>query len=154
MRALTHEQCVQHMLAQNERNFRLCDRLTRETGRLCKLVVIIDGAQVSLFKFDRRFPKAQGAVSHLSAVYYPQVLGRTVMVNPPAVFKFMFAVFSVFVSAATKEKFAVCPAKPSSGSALDCPYLARSFGAQAAQALPPFMGGSFPMPPSLDLALP
>jgi len=184
MRALPHEQCVEYLLAQNEKGFRLCDKLSRETGRLCKMVIVIDGAHMSLFRFDRRFPKAQGASSHLSAMYYPcvplqkkthtkkpelaaaqaltranarkrrQLLGRSVMVNPPAFFKMLWSIFSLLMSATHREKFALCGAtKTWEHSASACPFLS-SFGPGQDAAVPAFLGGTLPVPPSLAASPP
>jgi len=74
LKALTDEQQVEYQLMQNEQSFRAVDRLTRETGRLCKLITVIDGHGMSMMKFDRRLPKTHGAASHQSAVFYPCVL--------------------------------------------------------------------------------
>ena len=150
MNTLTHDQVLEYLLAQNEKGFRMTDQLTRSTGRLCKLITVIDGAHMSIFKFDRRFPKAQGASSHLSAVYYPQLLGKSVMINPPSFFKMMFAVFSIFMSSAAKEKFGLCGASKSwEKDASVCPFL-KLFGPTAPAAVPSFLGGTLPCPKALE----
>jgi len=151
MNALSHDQVVEYLLMQNERAFRMTDGTSRETGRLCKLVTIIDLAEMSLFKFDRRFPKAQGASSHMSAVFYPQLLGKSVAINAPTFFKMMFGIFSLFMSPAAVEKFSMCPAQNTKEkSATACLFLAK-FGANGPASVPDFLGGTFSTPDRLKL---
>jgi hypothetical protein len=49
----------------NEENLRLCDAKTRETGKLCKVITVIDLQGFSLMRFNRAFSKAQGESSNM-----------------------------------------------------------------------------------------
>jgi hypothetical protein len=74
--------------------FQICDKKTRETRKLVKLITIMDLAEFSLFGNgnDSRFFKSLGDSSKTAAVVYPQLLGKTVLINPPSFFKVLYTV--------------------------------------------------------------
>jgi len=80
---LSSEKVTENILLNEERHFHLCDTKTRETGFLCKQVVIVDLRGFSLSMYDRRFGKAAVKASRESAIYYPQLLGKRVIINMP-----------------------------------------------------------------------
>lgn len=141
----SHEEMTKILLMNNEIGYRLADQRTRETGRLCKVIAVIDLAGFSMFKFDSRFPKAQGASSHQSAIFYPQLQGRAVVVNAPIVFQWLFALFSRFMSESSKEKSTLCGVSGSwRKSSDDCPFI-KSFE-KGSEQIPAFLGGTMPCP--------
>jgi hypothetical protein len=146
---LNLDQLVENQLFLNEQIFRLCDAKTRETGLLCKQVAVIDLEGFSVFNFDSRFSKVIGKASTLSAVYYPQMLGKTVIINMPVTFRFIYKAMSVFMPASTLEKQALCPANTVKRSATECPFL-RNFS-NGVQIMPPFLGGTGEMLPEFVL---
>jgi hypothetical protein len=146
---MTFNEMVDMQLLQSEQIFRECDRKTRETGLLCKQIGIIDLEGFSLFRFDSKYSKVIGRASALSAVYYPQLLGKTVIINMPMAFRLLFRGMSVFMPASTLEKQAICPGNTLKQSASECPFL-KKFG-NGVELMPPFLGGTGPIPPSLVL---
>ena len=158
MRQLSIDEVAETLLLQTEYMFMLADTKTRETGLLCKILSVVDLEGMSLFTYDSKFPKALGKSSHMSAVYYPQLTGRTVIINLPSALKFLFMVFRNFMSASAVEKQTVCPGRSLKQSADECPFLAK-FASASKQApgpvdavLPPFLGGRAPCPAYLRIA--
>ena len=79
MNSLSLEQIADMGTFDKEIAFQMCDKKTRETRKLVKMITIIDLAQFSLFGGnDSRFHKALGESSKRAAVVYPQLLGKTV----------------------------------------------------------------------------
>jgi hypothetical protein len=138
----TQEQILENSLYGNEHTYHLCDLKTRETRMLCKVITIIDLQGFSLKNLDRRLPKFYGQASQLSQIYYPQLLGRTVMTNMPSFFRIIFKALRLFWPAKTVEKQAICPADTGKKSAKDCPFLSKF--SPGPELLPPFLGGTGP----------
>ena len=80
---------------------------TIKTGRLCRMVVVVDLANASLRQFSYTFCRYLAEVSKLSEIYYPQLLHKTVLVNAPSFL--MAAVHTIMhlLPKKTREKF-VC----------------------------------------------
>jgi len=150
MRDLTYEQALDHLLFHNEYLFTLVDQQTRRTGRLCKVITVLDLQGFSMLKFDRRFAKASGESTHLTTIYYPQLTKTVVLINLPATFRILHSFAMRFASRATLDAQKLCPARTSKGSAVKCPFLSK-FGDSGAAAVPSFLGGTFPTPNSLRL---
>jgi CRAL/TRIO domain len=128
---------------------KLKDKKSRETGFLCKQIAIIDLEGFSVFNFDSKFSKVIGQSSHMSQMYYPQLLGKTVIINMPITFRVIYKAMSVFMPASTLEKQAICPANTLKKSAGECPFL-KNFK-NGVEIMPPFLGGSRAMMPELTL---
>jgi hypothetical protein len=103
----------------------------------------------SLFNYDAKFSKVIGKSSHMNAIYYPQLLGKTVIINMPVTFRMIYKAMSVFMPASTLEKQAICPANTLKKSATECPFL-KNFK-NGVEIMPPFLGGTRPMIPELTL---
>jgi len=115
-----------------------CDEATRRTGRLVKMLVINDLDGTSLRTSSRKFAKILGDSSKLAEVVYPQLMERTVIVNPPTVFKIMFKFAKVFMSKRTLAKLSVCPGKTKEGDIESCPFVKRRLHVSD---VPHFLGG-------------
>ncbi|KAI8812570.1 hypothetical protein BJ742DRAFT_792881 [Cladochytrium replicatum] len=116
---VTNEQIFDWLLFQRERAFSLCDEATRRTGRIIKVVTVNDfatsvpgtapsGNRYGSAVMDRRFLKTIGAVSKLSEVYYPQLLGLSVMLNVPSTLNAVFTIARPFLPKKTLEKMRFC----------------------------------------------
>ena len=107
LNSLSREDVAEWMLLSKEVQYHICDTQTRATRKLCKMITVIDLQGFSLGKSDRRFFKV-GRVSTLhfgdvsltvllsqvlgdsakqSAKCFPQLLGKTVIVNAPSFFR-------------------------------------------------------------------
>ena len=74
--------------------YRQCDKMTRETGSLCKLLLINDMCGLSWKTFDMRLMRALGQNSKISDVIHPQFTSRNVVVHPPGIIRALFNVRS------------------------------------------------------------
>jgi len=90
-----------------------------------------------------------GKTSTQSAIYYPQLLGKTIIINMPVTFRLIFKAMRVFMPASTVEKQAICPANTLKRSATECPFLKKF--ANGVEIMPPFLGGTRAMLPELEL---
>ena len=86
----TKEQIGDWLHYTKEKVWRECDKKTRETRLLTKEISVIDMANFSIFGGDSRFYKCLGEASKLSAIYYPQLLGKTILINTPSYFRFLY----------------------------------------------------------------
>lgn len=148
MNTLTKEEVAEWMLLNKEVQFQICDTQTRKTRRLCKMITVIDLQGFSMGASDRRFFKALGDSSKDSAKCYPQLLGKSVIMNPPSFFRWMFKAFSIFQPKSSMDKMAMCKVKGSATkSASECPWLSRHNGVDR---VPAFLGGTGPLPAELE----
>ena len=141
MNSLTEDEVVQCLLFNSEIGFQLSDKRSRESGKLVKVISVIDMNYFSLFStpFDKRFISALGKSSHLSSDYYPQLLGRSVMINVPTALRYAIKALNLVQSKKTVDKQSICPAQHSDKkSALECPFL-QKFG--GVESIPTFLGG-------------
>lgn len=81
MNACTMEEVARMATISKEVAFAECDKKTRKTRQLVKMISIIDLEGFSMFGGDSRFHKALGESSKQAAVYYPQLLGKTVLIS-------------------------------------------------------------------------
>lgn len=140
-----------------ELQWRTCDRLTRETGVLTKLINVIDMNNFSLFGADRRFFAALGDSSKRSAMMYPQLLGATACVNPPSFLRLLMSTFGSLMPQSAKDKQRFCQSSNTeTESASKCPFLSmfggttEDGGTCPVPGLPDFLGGAEPTPPWLQ----
>eukprot|EP00306_Pavlova_sp_CCMP459_P006521 CAMPEP_0185166660 /NCGR_PEP_ID=MMETSP1139-20130426/12991_1 /TAXON_ID=298111 /ORGANISM="Pavlova sp., Strain CCMP459" /LENGTH=373 /DNA_ID=CAMNT_0027732117 /DNA_START=25 /DNA_END=1142 /DNA_ORIENTATION=+ len=80
--------------------FAACDRLSRESGRLVRLVLIQDltGTSVTTAYRQRRLMRVQGELSALQEVLFPQLLHKIIVASPPAVVGALFSFARPFLS--------------------------------------------------------
>lgn len=81
--SVTEEQFKQLYMFQNEAVYQVLDEVTRRTGRLTKMIKIIDFAEASMFKFNRTYVKRDAAVGKETEDYFPQMLGFVYIANAP-----------------------------------------------------------------------
>jgi hypothetical protein len=147
MNTMTHEEVVDWLHFTKEKVWRECDSKTRETRLLTKEISVIDMANFSLFGGDSRFYKCLGEASKLSAIYYPQLLGKTVLINTPSYFRILYKTFSIFMPQSALDKQVLCPAKDTEKEDVSkCPFMKRF---NAIGNVPDFLGGALECPPSL-----
>uniref|UniRef100_A0A7S2SLF9 CRAL-TRIO domain-containing protein n=1 Tax=Mucochytrium quahogii TaxID=96639 RepID=A0A7S2SLF9_9STRA len=140
LKAVEHKQIVNMMLYNSEISFQICDQRTRESGKMVKMVNVIDMYNMSLFQADRRFAKCVGESSHVSQFVYPQLLGKAVMINVPTALRYMIKFVNKLQSKKTVEKQVICPAqKTHKLDASTCPFISDF---KAAPTLPDFLGGT------------
>ncbi|KDO35403.1 hypothetical protein SPRG_00253 [Saprolegnia parasitica CBS 223.65] len=133
---VSYDAVVENMMLSREATMVYLDAKSRETRTLLKAITILDFNGFSLLRGnDARFSKVLGDTSKLSEKMYPQVLGRTIFVNTPAIFSFCFRLVKPLMSARAVAKMVFCPG----GKQLsDCPYVAKYL---RLSDLPTFLGG-------------
>jgi hypothetical protein len=123
----------------NEFAYRECDRVTRETGRLTKVIRVNDLANAPLLNQDRGFFSAIGKSSKTASFLYPQLVEANVLVNAPSLISIVLKIAAQFVSASTMSKVVLCKGRANAkGNVADCPYASRRF---KLEDLPEFWGG-------------
>jgi len=130
-----HERMVMYHVSQKEVAFRMCDKQTRLTGRLVKLVVINDFTAMRMSMPPKKVMQSYSESSKLAERLYPQMLQTTVCCNPPTWFSMIMKVGKLFLSQKTLDKFKICP---KSGTIDDCPFVARYMNKEE---IPSFLGG-------------
>ena len=147
MNTMTHDEVVDWLHYTKEKVWRECDKKTRETRLLTKEISVIDMANFSIFGGDSRFYKCLGEASKLSAIYYPQLLGKTILINTPSYFRFLYKTFSIFMPQSALDKQVLCPAKDTEKEDVTkCPFMKRF---NAIGNVPNFLGGTLECPASL-----
>jgi hypothetical protein len=135
----THEELVKVNNMAKEVAFRQCDRVTRETGRLTKLIIVNDLRNKTSAKPDSKVMKAMSESSHLSEFLYPQLVEATIAVNAGPLTNLMFKAAKLFVSKRAMSKFKVCHADTLTGDIKDCPYASKHI---AIENIPSYLGGT------------
>jgi hypothetical protein len=122
-------------IANRERAYQAIDRLTRETGRLTKLVIVQDlrGFSVPAVMRYMKYAKIQGALSKLSEALYPQLVAVVVVVHPPAILDWAHGLVRPLLSPKLLEKVRIASSEADVG---------RTTGL-APQQTPTFLGGSY-----------
>ncbi len=93
-------------LGQREGCYQLCDKLTRETGMLCKQTMFMDmhGASLSSMA-DRRQGNAHAEISKLSSRLYPQLMDKFCILNAPSWMGWLMSVYKTIASKRSIAKF-------------------------------------------------
>ena len=138
MDEIPRDTVVDFMMYRKEIGFAKCDRITRRTRVLIKLVTVNDLNHVSLLGgTDKRFQAVLGESSKLSEIHYPQLLDRAVLINVPYIFSAIWSVLKNVLSAKARSKVAICPGDTRKGDISKCPF-AKLVNLET---LPSFLGG-------------
>lgn len=80
---MTVDELLQCYLLGNEAIFQVMDEVTRRTGRLTKLLRVMDFVDMSLLGMDRAYIKMDAKASKILEDCYPQLLGTILITNAP-----------------------------------------------------------------------
>ena len=139
MRAHSAREVADYINFCKEAAFLACDRETRRTGRLVKMITVIDMKDFRWSDFDQRFLNALGKAEKVGELCYPQLLGLAVVVNAPAIMSMLWGLAKRVLPAATREKVRFCASRDTEAeTAARCPYAAHAW---APDALSDFLGG-------------
>ena len=123
----------------NEQAYREVDRVTRQTGRLTKVIRVNDLANAPLLNQDRAFFSAIGKSSKMASFLYPQLVEANILLNSPSLISIVLKIAAQFVSPSTMSKVVLCQGRATAkGNVADCPYASRRF---KMEDLPEFWGG-------------
>uniref|UniRef100_A0A7S1A7Z5 CRAL-TRIO domain-containing protein n=1 Tax=Noctiluca scintillans TaxID=2966 RepID=A0A7S1A7Z5_NOCSC len=156
---ISEEKMVLWLNFLNECSWQYCEKETRRRGFFVKQVNIPDVRGVTMsMSTERRFFNALGRSSAVNEWLRPQLIGKTIVLNPPRLVKLMFNLASAFMSKKSIEKVLIHkhkvarPSRDSSQLCL-CPFAELFFGGVDTNSLPSFIGGTgcsenFPERPS------
>eukprot|EP00588_Corethron_pennatum_P012161 CAMPEP_0194279760 /NCGR_PEP_ID=MMETSP0169-20130528/14111_1 /TAXON_ID=218684 /ORGANISM="Corethron pennatum, Strain L29A3" /LENGTH=287 /DNA_ID=CAMNT_0039024223 /DNA_START=28 /DNA_END=891 /DNA_ORIENTATION=- len=112
MKVMSFEETVEVYLLGNEIIFQINDEITRRTGKLTKVLRILDMTDFSLKDFDRQYAQRDGAANKSIEDYYPGLLGTCIIINPPTWLNAVFKVVKYLFPKRFLEKITfVTPAK-------------------------------------------
>ena len=84
----------------------MCDKLTRETGMLCKQSMFMDMSGASLSSMmDRRQGTTHAEMSKISSRLYPQLMDKFCILNAPSWMGFFMSIYKKIGSARSAAKF-------------------------------------------------
>lgn len=125
MHSVTKQKLEEILLYSEEFGFQLVDRITRDTGKLTKILFIANLNGLSRKQVNFSFLKVLGNVSHKSSIYYPQLIKQKIFIKVPYIVKSCIKIFNSFHHPKSVQKHAFCLGKYN-GNHLDfekCPYL-------------------------------
>jgi len=133
------EHLLLHAMYFREQAFQECDKQTRERRRIVKMVNVIHMEDSQFSLMDRRYFHIIGQCGRIAEFVYPQLLLRTVAVNPPSFFHAIYSIFRPLMTKKMIEKQALCPGRSTARpSASVCPFVSKYYDADS---LPTFLGG-------------
>jgi len=126
VKEMSLEETVEAYLLGNEMIFQINDEITRRTGKLTKVLRILDMTDFSLTDFDRQFAQRDGAANKSIEDYYPGLLGTCIIINPPTWLNAVWKVLKLLFPKKFLEKIAfVVPAKNPKDVDSFLPYISR-----------------------------
>ncbi len=139
------EEVEQLLSCAKEQAFLQCDRETRASGELVKMLIVNDLEGVRLLaRPPKPFLVAFGNSTKIAENLYPQVLGANILINSPTLVSVMISVARLFLSQRLMNKFRFC--KRSEGQPIsECPFIAKE-KAIAEEDVPSFLGGQCQCP--------
>jgi len=93
-------------ISNREVAYRICDRLTRESGRLVKMVMIQDltGLSMTFAMQNSKLMQNQGKLSKLSEFLFPQLVATVVVTHPPSFVATLYKMAQTFLSERLMKK--------------------------------------------------
>lgn len=139
---VTEEELCYHLTFIKEEAFIICDKLTRDTGRLTKLVVVFDMKNVSMGIPAKSIQNGMNKSSEIAQHLYPQLLERVAIVNAPWFMKQLWKVARMILSERLTSKAAMCMGQFECGAEPnrlhECPWASKQL---VAEEVPSFVGG-------------
>ncbi|ETV76530.1 hypothetical protein H257_09531 [Aphanomyces astaci] len=139
MDAVAFDDVVEYYMLYRENLLVQCDQESRKQRTLVKMLSVLDFTGFSIARgHDTRFSQMLGATSKLSEKMYPQLVGRTIFVNAPSIFQWVFRFIKPLLSQRTVAKIVMCPGQSSGQALAACPFANRYLGVEN---IPTFLGG-------------
>lgn len=123
---MTHDEVLNLYIYANEMIYQVLDEVTRRTGRLTKLLRIIDASSFSMSTFNREWAKRDAAANKQLEDFYPQMLGKVIISNIGSWFTVIWRLLKPVCPKRMVEKLAfVQPHKYSSDAAFFLPFVSK-----------------------------
>ena len=140
---VTEDELCKHLTFIKEEAYLICDKLTRETGRLTKLVVCFDMKNVSMGIPAKSIQNGMNKSSEIAQHLYPQLLERVAITNPPWMMKQLWKVAKMILSERLTSKAAMCMGQFEPGEEPnrmhECPWASKQL---RVEEVPTFVGGT------------
>lgn len=142
-KAVTEDELCGHMTLAKEVSYLVCDKVTRESGRLTKLVVVFDMKNTSFQIPAKSIQNGINKSSEVALHLYPQLLERVVIINAPWFMKQLFKVARLVLSERLTSKASMCMGHFTPGEEPnrlhECPWASKQLDAKD---VPSFVGGT------------
>jgi len=139
---VTEDELCKHLTFIKEEAFLICDKLTRESGRLTKLVVVFDMKNVSMGIPAKSIQNGMNKSSEIAQHLYPQLLERVAIINAPWFMKQLWKVARMILSERLTSKAAMCMGQFEPGQEPnrmhECPWASKQL---RPEETPSFVGG-------------
>lgn len=141
MDEITAEELLEWLLYWRLVAMQRLDRLTKEGGKLVKMIIINDLRGAGLFQSrEKRFFKVLGKSAEMMTFLCPQQQMRAVMMNPPPFMSVMFRFLRPIMPRKALAKVAVCRADTFESPIASCPFSSVWW---PAANVPDFLGGEY-----------
>jgi hypothetical protein len=114
-------------------------RVTRETGRLTKQIVIVDLANLGWFVPSQTLITSQNDASNIAKSLYPQLLEKVIIINAPWFMAQLWKIATMVLSESLTGKASMCGGTIAEGELMKCPYASKNINIAD---LPTFVGGT------------
>jgi len=105
VKTLSEEELSEVYLLLNEAVYQIQDDISRRSGRLTKLLKVIDLDGMKMKEFDIGYAKVDAAAAKTLEDFYPQQLGKILVVNAPYWINMVWDVLKPLFPARVTEKF-------------------------------------------------
>ncbi|KAJ3341709.1 hypothetical protein HDU93_004343 [Gonapodya sp. JEL0774] len=142
MKVATREEIEEWFLMGYESVFVQCDHLSRVTGRITKLTILVDNSHSSPNRFDAAYTQALASANQRAKIYYPQLIGMVVVVNSPVFSDALIPLLDLSLTGWEGSETKICPGNAtraeSSRAIFACPIATR---VMSTSDIPTFLGG-------------
>lgn len=139
---VTEDELCKHLTFIKEEAYIICDKITRDTGRLTKLVVVFDMKNVSMGIPAKSIQNGMNKSSEIAQHLYPQLLERVAITNPPWMMKQLWKIARMILSERLTSKAAMCMGHFEPGEEPnrmhECPWASKQL---RPEEVPTFVGG-------------
>jgi len=139
-KGMSEEDLKYTLMHYKEATFQVLDDVTRRTGRLTKLMQILDMSNCHLRNLSRTYIKRDGACNKALEDYYPQALGCVYIANSPSWLSALWFAVRPFFPKRFVEKTDFLPSLPKLKKSKET-YLKSMSGYVALEHLPERYGG-------------
>lgn len=101
---MSHEELMNYYVTMNETIYQVNDEVTRRTGKLTKLLRIMDCSGIISKSFSPAFSKQDAAITKHLQDFYPQMLGRIIVSDMPSIIGYIWRMLKPILPRRVVEK--------------------------------------------------
>jgi hypothetical protein len=139
MTGLTVDQLVEYHLYVMEYRADLITRLTKETGKVARVCMVVDLTGLSLRHLNRAYLKYFRATGDVSQDYYAETVGNIYIINPPWAFQMLWRIIKPMLRDYTLAKLSVLDGpdwQKELQKRIDAKYVPKEWGGAAENVVP------------------